>query len=79
MRHQGAHTTKSKKPAPVVVEAKHPSREKGELRSIGGSASDERLPRVEPAGGICASEPEVADDPERDCRRPSWAAHDRVR
>ena len=27
-----------------------------------------RLPRVEPAGGICASEPEVADDPERDCR-----------
>src|SRR3954466_9677358 len=27
-----------------------------------------RLPRVEPAGAICASEPEVADDPERDCR-----------
>src|SRR3954453_22821578 len=26
------------------------------------------LPRVEPAGGICASEPEVADDPERPCR-----------
>src|SRR5881275_2449424 len=26
------------------------------------------LPCVEPAGGICASEPEVADDPERDCR-----------
>src|SRR4051794_25847171 len=27
-----------------------------------------RLPSVEPAGGICASEPEAADDPERDCR-----------
>src|SRR3954462_3672691 len=27
-----------------------------------------RLPRVEHAGGICASEPEVADDPERPCR-----------
>src|SRR3954447_23851876 len=27
-----------------------------------------RLPRVEPAGGISASEPEVADDPERPCR-----------
>src|SRR4051794_36141763 len=27
-----------------------------------------RLPRVEPAGAICASEPEVADDPERPCR-----------
>src|SRR3954471_11293160 len=26
------------------------------------------LPRVEPAGGICASEPEVARDPECDCR-----------
>src|SRR3954466_8794379 len=27
-----------------------------------------RLPRVEHAGGICASRPEVADDPERPCR-----------
>src|SRR3954470_22106048 len=27
-----------------------------------------RLPRVEHAGAICASEPEVADDPERPCR-----------
>src|SRR5215213_4963148 len=27
-----------------------------------------RLPRVEPAGAICASEPEVAHDPERPCR-----------
>src|SRR4051812_31295534 len=27
-----------------------------------------RLPRVEDAGGICASEPEVADAPERPCR-----------
>src|SRR3982751_6869929 len=27
-----------------------------------------RLPRVEPAGGICASEPEVADAPEHRCR-----------
>src|SRR5215218_9777510 len=27
-----------------------------------------RLPRVEHAGGICASEPEVADAPERPCR-----------
>jgi hypothetical protein len=27
-----------------------------------------RLPRVEHAGGICASEPEVAHDPERPCR-----------
>src|SRR3954453_24187905 len=34
----------------------------------GVSQSFWRLPRVEPAGGICASEPEVADDPERDCR-----------
>src|SRR3954467_7235538 len=34
----------------------------------GVSQSFWRLPCVEPAGGICASEPEVADDPERDCR-----------
>src|SRR4051794_27128558 len=34
----------------------------------GVSQSFWRLPRVEPAGGIGASEPEVADDPERDCR-----------
>src|SRR3954447_19176521 len=27
-----------------------------------------RLRLVEPAGGKCASEPEVADDPERPCR-----------
>src|SRR4051795_889301 len=27
-----------------------------------------RLPRVEHAGAICASEPEVARDPERPCR-----------
>ena len=32
------------------------------------SAKFWRLPRVEHAGGICASEPEVADDPERPCR-----------
>src|SRR5215207_1930059 len=32
--------TKTKKSAPAVIEAKHPSREKGKLRSIGGSASD---------------------------------------
>src|SRR3954465_11916911 len=36
--------------------------------SSGRVAKFWRLPRVEPAGGICASEPEVADDPERDCR-----------
>src|SRR3982751_3536283 len=34
----------------------------------GVSQSFWRLPRVEPARSICASEPEVADDPERDCR-----------
>src|SRR3954447_9914354 len=35
---------------------------------MGVSQSFWCLPRVEPAGRICASEPEVADDPERDCR-----------
>src|SRR3954471_21978090 len=35
--------------------------------AAGVSQSFWRLPRVEPAGGIGASEPEVADDPERDC------------
>src|SRR3954468_20057647 len=33
--------------------------------AAGVSQSFWRLPRVEPAGAICASEPEVADDPER--------------
>src|SRR3954465_2612637 len=37
-------------------------------RLAGGVAKFWRLPRVEHAGGICASEPEVADDPERPCR-----------
>src|SRR3954465_7313066 len=36
--------------------------------SSGRVAKFWRLPRVEPAGGICASEPEVAHDLERDCR-----------
>src|SRR5215212_371843 len=35
---------------------------------LGRVAKFLRLRLVEPAGGICASEPEVADDPERDCR-----------
>src|SRR4051812_29648352 len=42
------------------------SRVLGALR--GAVAKFWRLPRVEPAGAICASEPEVADDPERPCR-----------
>src|SRR4051794_291821 len=37
-------------------------------RLAGAVAKFWRLPRVEHAGGICASEPEVADDPERPCR-----------
>src|SRR4051794_8586871 len=36
-----------------------------------------RLPRVEPADGICASEPEVADDPERPCREAEAAVEGR--
>src|SRR5215210_3630474 len=36
--------------------------------TFGAVAKFWRLPRVEPAGGIGASEPEVADDPERPCR-----------
>src|SRR3954451_14439585 len=39
-----------------------------DLPKVGVSQSFWRLPRVEPAGGICASEPEVAHDPERPCR-----------
>src|SRR5215213_10879394 len=31
---------KAKKPAPVVIEAKHPSQEEGRLKLLGGSASD---------------------------------------
>src|SRR3954454_19056959 len=38
------------------------------IASNGAVAKFWRLPRVEHAGGICASEPEVADDPERPCR-----------
>src|SRR3954453_6484970 len=36
-----------------------------------------RLPRVEHAGAICASEPEVADDPERPCREAEAAVEGR--
>src|SRR5215208_1156637 len=36
--------------------------------STGAVAKFWRLPRVEHAGGICTSEPEVAHDPERPCR-----------
>src|SRR3954466_10082297 len=39
-----------------------------ELLRAGVSQSFWRLPYVEPAGGICASEPEVPDDPERVAR-----------
>src|SRR3954447_12754319 len=31
---------KAKRPTPLVIEAKHPSQEKGELKDLGGSASD---------------------------------------
>src|SRR3954452_9859452 len=37
-------------------------------RLAGAVAKFWRLPRVEHAGGICASEPEVAHDPECPCR-----------
>jgi hypothetical protein len=33
--------TKSKETAPVMIRAKHPSQEKGELKQLGGSASDD--------------------------------------
>jgi hypothetical protein len=31
---------KAKRPAPLAIQAKHPSQEKGELKHLGGSASD---------------------------------------
>src|SRR3954447_18136634 len=40
MGRRGAGMTQSKKAAPVVIQAKHPSQEKGELKDLGGSASD---------------------------------------
>src|SRR4051794_24431159 len=33
-------TAKAKKRPPVVIEAKHPSQERGELKHLGGSVSD---------------------------------------
>src|SRR3954467_11728426 len=40
---------------------------RGQRTKAGAVAKFWRLRLVEPAGGICASEPEVADDPERPC------------
>src|SRR3954464_879194 len=46
-------------------------------RQRGAVAKFWRLPRVEHAGAICASEPEVADDPERPCREAEAAVEGR--
>src|SRR3954451_14970059 len=44
------------------------SRVSGGTTPAGAVAKFWRLPRVEHAGAICASEPEVADDPDHPCR-----------
>src|SRR3954451_22086607 len=49
-----------------------------EPSSSGAVAKFWRLPRVEHAGGICASEPEVADAPERPCREAEAAVEGRL-